>query len=205
MRLTSAIFAMILCVSGTAAAQDWQAAPPPPPQQQQPYAQQPYPQPQPYPPPPQGYPQAQPQPYYGAQPVPPARAPRWRSGDPVPAGYHVEERPNYVLTAIGFSQFGAMWLFSAMIGLSIAGDSDGDSNAWELAIPLAGPMMQFNDTEGDFEALLDMMLVMDLAVQIVGFTLGVVGLSSHREVLVAGEAQVTVGVGPGGAAVRVTF
>lgn len=207
MRLALGIIVAILLVfSPTASAQQWQPAPAPPPGQ--PYPPQPYGQPQPAP-------YGQPQPYYGAQqppppqPVPPERS--WRSGDPVPPGYHVATRPNYVLAIVGFSQFAAMWFFSAIIGLSIAGDSDSDSNAWELAIPLAGPIMQFNDTEGDFESLLDMLLVIDIAVQFVGFTIGLVGIMSQRQYLAPGPGPApTAGtvqpvLGPGFTGIRAFF
>jgi hypothetical protein len=142
----------------------------------------------------------------GPQPAAPPSTMPYEPGQPVPAGYHVETRANLGLTIAGFSQAGAMWMLTALIGLSFADETD-SPEMYQLAIPIMGPFLLFDDADGDFGALLDMLLGLSAGVQVIGTILGVIGLSSSKEILVrdAVVARVEPVIGPGQAGLRVVF
>jgi hypothetical protein len=71
----------------------------------------------------------------------PDRRPRrlpYDPGDPIPAGYHLEERRSIGFLASGLGVFLGFYLPSAAIGLEVANDDDGSWAGW-LAIPILGP------------------------------------------------------------------
>ena len=77
-----------------------------------------------------------------AQPAPPtapvATSPGpWRPGDPVPPGYHVEEKPRSELVTAGYIVAGIPYLFSAIAALS----ADQKNESGWLYVPFAGPWM----------------------------------------------------------------
>jgi len=163
-----AAFAAISLVGSVASAQD--AAPPPPG-----YA----PPPPGYSPPPPGY--APPQPGYGygvpgqqyavpvQQPPPGPKTMDYEDGEPIPAGYHKKTRVRKWMVAGGAATFGALYLFSLIIGAT--GDSVCSSeqssgnlnpcrpNGWrDLYIPVAGPFVAIaglNATGGTAPLLID--------------------------------------------------
>jgi hypothetical protein len=128
-----------------------QYSPPPPPQYAPPQQPQyPYPpQPQyPYPPPQQQYePQPQypypyqPQPAYAPQPQyqyqyqPPPKPRPYRDGDPIPVGYHVEERSRSGLVTGGWVLLLVPYGISALSAIGTRGDN---ATSW-LYAPVIGP------------------------------------------------------------------
>jgi hypothetical protein len=155
-----------------------------------------YPPPQGAPPPPYAYPQ----PTAYSTPAPAPTRP-WRSGDPVPTGYHVEDKPRsgiltagYVLTGIPYG-----------IGLlSATAANFKNSSAW-LAVPWLGPWLTIgqrgyacgNEGRGVSQSLecagevfLVMGLIMDGILQATGATLLIVGYTNTKEVLVPDQQAV---------------
>jgi hypothetical protein len=66
----------------------------------------------------------------------PAADPRhWRDGDPVPAGYHVEDVPRSGLVKAGFIVTGIPYFFSVVAALTARTDNE---SGW-LFVPFAGP------------------------------------------------------------------
>lgn len=171
-----AAFAAISLVESVASAQD--AAPPPPGYAPPPpgYA----PPPPGYAPPPAGYAAPPPAGYgygvpgqpYAVQPQPPAgpKTMDYEDGEPIPAGYHKKTRVRKGMVAGGAATFGALYIFSLLIGA--AGDSVCSSeqssgttvnpcrpNGWrDLYIPVAGPFVAIaglNATGGTAPLLID--------------------------------------------------
>jgi len=185
--LWMAVALTFLVVAGSASAQD---QPPPQQQPQQPVMQlQPQPQQPAQPPPGYGQPTyGQQQPGYGygygqppqQQQVDPREG--WRSGDPVPAGYRIETSPRWGLVGAGIGMLGGGWLISTMIGY-VAVDA-GDEDAYQLMIPVIGPLLMIKDTSGAAEGLVDSFLIFDAAVQIAGTVMLTLGQLLQREHLV---------------------
>lgn len=67
-------------------------------------------------------------------PAPPPRSP-WRVGDPIPAGYHVEEKPRAGLVTAGFLVAGIPYGISAITAWAAYGKNE---SGW-LLVPFAGP------------------------------------------------------------------
>ena len=160
--------------------------------QQQPPPQQPVmvleqPQQPAQPPPGYGQPVYGQQPQYGygppaqQQPVDPTAG--WESGDPVPAGYRVDSSPRYVLVGIGAGMLGGGWIVSALIGSTMINNDD--DNGYKLLIPIAGPLLLMQDTDGPLAGLADGFLLFDAAVQTAGAVMLVLGFVLQRERLVA--------------------
>lgn len=136
---------------------------------------------------------AGPPPHY----APPAHAPpklKYREGDPIPPGYHLEEhaRMGPIITgyAVGGSAYG--------IGL-LAGAADGfDNEKGYLLLPVLGPWLTLSQRQGcadsyigcDFFAPL--MLVMSGLMQGAGATLILVGHAAPRTWLVRDDVTVSV-------------
>jgi hypothetical protein len=176
--------------------------PPSQPQPQPEYRYQPQPQGQPQPQyQPQPAQQAQPAPVY--PPYPPPYSPyaprtrRYRDGDPIPPGYHVEEEPRNGLVVGG----AVMFLVPYAIGgfAALAADLKNDSG-WLLA-PVVGPWLTLgkrtyngcdrssgtaaSDSLGCVgDIFLVMGLVIDGVLQVTGATLFTLGYLVPRETLV---------------------
>jgi hypothetical protein len=164
--------------------------PPSQPQPQQPQYQPQYQQ--------QPAPQAQPAPVYPQYPPPYSpyspRSRRYRDGDPIPPGYHVEEEPRNGLVVGG----AVMFLVPYAIGgfAAFAADLKNDSG-WLLA-PVVGPWLTLGlrtyngcDRPGVSDSLgcvgdifLVMGLVIDGVLQVTGATLFTLGYLVPRETLV---------------------
>jgi hypothetical protein len=106
----------------------------PPSQQAQPYPQQ-YQQPQPYPQYQYQYPYQEPQPYPQYQRTYRPRPPRYHEGDPIPPGYHVEDKPRMGLVITGWVLFLVPYALGAFT--AVATDFENKS-AW-LTAPVIGP------------------------------------------------------------------
>ncbi len=196
--VASVALSISLAASSNARAQD---APPPPPGFAPPPAAQPgYPAPQGYPP--AGY---APPPGYA---VPPGYAPygydnekemkklikRWEPGEPIPAGYHVEEKPKLALAITGGVLFGTFWLFSAAGGVSASHDN-GDDKYLPLVAPVVGPFIAMGTVprRGDSDtALIDFGLALDGLVQAGGAAMLVAGLMGKSPKLVRNDARAHV-------------
>jgi hypothetical protein len=139
-----------------------------------------------------------PQPAYA--PPPPTK---WRSGDPVPLGYHVEQRPRDALVTAGLVVTLVPYIFSA-IG-AYAADSKNESG-W-LYVPFAGPWITIgrrdyscnpdasNPSTGDSlrcvgDVFLVMALITDGILQAAGGTLLLVGYTVTKPELVRDDAAV---------------
>ena len=76
-----------------------------------------------------------PQYQYQPKPPPPARPKHWEDGDPVPEGYHVEDRPRQGLVVGGFVLVLVPYAISALTAIGAKGDNETN---WLFA-PVAGP------------------------------------------------------------------
>jgi hypothetical protein len=153
-----------------------------------------------------------------APPLPqqPARPPSsWHDGDPVPPGYHVEERPRAGLVTAGYLVAGIPYFFSVVTAL--AADSNNETG-W-LYLPLAGPWVTLGrrhyscnldsssqTTSQSLACVADvfavMGLVLDGVVQAAGGTLLLVGYVATKPGLVRNDdalrlAPMHVGTGVG--------
>ena len=157
-------------------------APPPAPVAPAPY---PYPAPAPYPyPPPAAYPVPYQAPYYYPPPAP-RYITDWEPGRPIPPGYRQEMRARKGLVIAGSITFGAIYIYTALIGEvennnSISGQ---DSNGW-LWIPVLGPFLEAADTGSDIPASV---LILDGIGQAGGLAMLIAGLAMPRPILVRND------------------
>jgi hypothetical protein len=186
--------------SGVAMAQ--QAPPPgyPPPQG---YPPQGYPPPgYGYPPPGYGYPPPGAYPAYPPGYYPPAQEPprfdstKWKEGDRVPQGYHVEERVRRGMVIAGAITLGVPYV----IGLSFASAADFENSSGWLAVPALGPwlMMAFREDQCDeneeyysdciSDGVLRVYLTIDGLAQTAGAILLLVGIVDKKPRLVADDS-----------------
>ncbi|HEY8091425.1 MAG TPA: hypothetical protein VIF09_26355 [Polyangiaceae bacterium] len=192
-----------------------QVTQPPPPQYWPPPQ---YPPGPPYPPiqyqPPSPYP---PQGPY----IPQSRSRRYRDGDPVPAGYHLEDQPRNGLVVGGWVLLLVPYGLSAVTALGTKGDNE---STW-LYAPVVGPWItlgrrayngcdptQKGVTEGlgcTADVFAVMGLVLDGALQATGITLLLLGYLNPRTVVVRDEPALRIfpaRIGSGqGVGVRWTF
>ena len=190
----------VLAWSGVASAQQPPAGYPPPG----------YPPPQGYPPPgygypppgygsppPGGYPGYAPGYYPPASQQPPAVDPsKWKEGDRVPPGYHVEERARRGMIIAGAITLGVPYV----IGLSFASAADFENSSGWLAVPALGPWLtmafredQCDEAEERFsdcvsDGILRVYLTIDGLAQTAGAILLLVGIVDKKPRLVADEA-----------------
>ncbi len=156
---------------------------PPPPQQPQPY----------YPPQQQQYYQQPQQPYYNGP-----EEMKYRDGDPIPPGYHVDTRMRKGLVIAGSVITGVPWL----IGLPTALGSETSADRW-LLVPVIGPWGDYasrpkcQDTDtasGAFdcvgEGLIRALLVLDGILQTTGAILFTVGIAAEKTVLVRNDVAI---------------
>ncbi len=167
----------------TASAPPGSAPPPAPPSQAAP--------PGSYPPPPPGYGYAPPPPAYGYPPYGYQRRPMDSmvyQGGPVPAGFHLEERPRKGLIISGALLTGIPWALGASI---VSGSNFPNSSGW-LVVPVLGPWItlaarhdsycSYNSgttciDDGENSAVRTL-LVLDGLMQTAGAVMFIVGVSS---------------------------
>jgi hypothetical protein len=157
-----------LFFAGNASAQD--APQPQPLPQPQPYQYQPAPQVQPQPTP-------APYPYQG-----PKEITNYEEGDPVPPGYHAEERSRKGLVIAGSIVFGTLYFFTA-VAAGIDADQ-GDGEAQSLWIPAVGPFLQAAKTDNGGA---DSLLILDGLGQSAGLFMLIYGLAASRTILVRND------------------
>lgn len=159
------------------------------------------------PPPQYGQPQYAPPGYGYGQPQypPPAYQPtvprkgRWRDGDPIPVGYHVEEVPRYGLATAGW----IVLLIPYVIGLFGAAIAQFENQSGWLAAPVLGPAMylgqrkwtggcKHNSSDGlgcAGDVLVATGIGIDLAMQVAGATMILFGYLTTRPELVRDEPR----------------
>jgi hypothetical protein len=163
----------------------------------------------PPPAPPPGYPP--PPPYYAPYPPPYAYAPPpaqpppilpYREGEPIPAGYHLEEHPRKGLVTAGWILTG----ISYGIGVTAASSASFKNESGWLAVPLAGPWLTLGrrdyhcdknshnydsaDCVGDVFVVMG--LIMDGVLQTGGGTLLLVGYLSTKQELVRDDVVLRI-------------
>jgi hypothetical protein len=145
----------------------------------------PYPPPAPYP-----YPYA-PQPYYAPAPPAPRIIKTWQEGQPVPYGYHPEQRARRGLVIAGAVVFGALYLYSTLLAADSDDNYSTESNNYELLwIPVLGPFMQVGKADSTLEKYV---WVLDGVGQAGGVAMFVTGLLYQRTILVRDDmASMTV-------------
>lgn len=157
-------------------------------------------------------------PYAGAHPLPLARpaagvtgAPvlDYTEGQPVPVGYHVEQRARRGLVLAGSLTAGIPFLVSFLTGLSIGlsgSRSDGEATVAMMA-PIVGPFITIETSGAEGAGVL--WLLLDGAAQVAGTGMLIGGLVAKEDKLVRDyqDASLTpdVRVGPGGATATWTF
>jgi hypothetical protein len=125
----------------------------------------------------------------GIYPDDPRLARRWKSGDPPPPGFHVEQRPIQGLVIGGSITLGVAWVVGSAIGFSQAGNG----GAYAV-IPVVGPFVAAGVYQpppcqsflcfgpGFYKAF----LITFGLIQSTGAVLLVSGLAAHHDTLVPG-------------------
>jgi hypothetical protein len=114
----------------------------------------------------------------------------WHDGDPIPWGYHREERARKGEVIAGSIVFGVTYLYSGFVAAIGEDLSPGHSRVSALYIPVLGPFIELHESDS---ATLNYLLVLDGVAQGVGAALFLHGLSSPHAVLVRNDlAMVTV-------------
>lgn len=112
----------------------------------------------------------------------------WRDGDPIPWGYHREERVRKGAVISGSILFGVTYgysLFFAAIGEDIDSNNNG---AAPLAIPVLGPFITMKNSDS---TTLNYMLALDGLAQAAGAALIIHGIVSPKAVLVRNDLGVS--------------
>jgi hypothetical protein len=187
MRLTSFLLPLLAALvwTGTAGAQEAAPAPPlviggppppPPPPPPVVYAQPPASAPQ-YG---AGYPQSAP--YLDRQELR-----HWHDGDPIPPGYHSEEKARDGLVVAGGLVFGIPWGITVLVAASSRNSPD-----QVLYAPILGPCLRIRDNNpasNDADIVGDVFLAMDCLVQAAGAAMIIIGATTTKTVLVRNVAS----------------
>jgi hypothetical protein len=115
----------------------------------------------------------------------------WEPGQPIPYGYHAENRTRKGPIIAGSVLFGVTYGYSAFIA-SIGQDlssSGGSNKVASLYIPVVGPFAELFQSNS---ATADYLLVLDGAAQAVGVALFVYGMTTPRPLLVRNDLAFTV-------------
>jgi hypothetical protein len=109
----------------------------------------------------------------------------WQDGNPIPWGYHREERARKGEIISGAILFGVPWLYSAFFASLGADLSNGGSNDLAaLYVPVLGPFIEMTQTSSSSAHFI---LALDGVAQGVGAALFFHGLSSPRPLLVRND------------------
>ena len=116
----------------------------------------------------------------------------WHDGDPIPWGYHREERVRKGEVISGSIVFGVPYLYSAFfaaVGADAYGSS-GESNklGW-LYLPVLGPFLELTEFHS---STLDYLWIIDGVAQALGAALVIHGMTSPRPVLVRNDLALSV-------------
>jgi hypothetical protein len=107
---------------------------------------------------------------------------RYRDGDLVPSGYHVESHVRTGLVIGGSITFGVPYL------LTVASASGATASDAKLCyVPVAGPILYSNTLHGDFAFIGQFFLWMDALAQAAGATMLIVGVAAPKDVLVRND------------------
>lgn len=120
----------------------------------------------------------------------------WEPGQPVPYGYHEEERVRKGLVISGAVVGGVLYIISTMIaslGADIASSNGGDNKTAWLYLPVLGPFLEMSETGGSSSA--NEFLVLDGLAQAAGVTMLIAGIMYPKHLLVRNDLA-TVGVLP---------
>jgi hypothetical protein len=123
-------------------------------------------------------------------PVPAPRTLPYDEGQPVPPGYHVEERSRRGLVIAGTVTFGSAYLIS-ILGASSAVSSDENSadDFAPLFIPVAGPFITLG-TADDADGAAPI-FILDGIAQVGGLALLIAGLAAQESILVRNPGVAT--------------
>lgn len=114
----------------------------------------------------------------------------YQEGQPIPYGYHREDRVRKGAIITGASVFGGFYLYSALIASIGADVSSGSNRAASLFVPVFGPFLELAESDS---TTLSYLLVLDGLAQATGAALVVWGITSPRAVLVRDDlASVTL-------------
>jgi hypothetical protein len=116
----------------------------------------------------------------------------WQDGDPIPWGYHREERVRKGEIIPGALVFGIPYIYSSLIG-SIGSDISGHNDLAWLYVPVLGPFIELKDSSSN---TLDELLIIDGVAQAVGAYLLIHGLTVPKAVLVRNDLAMNVMVTP---------
>lgn len=112
----------------------------------------------------------------------------WRDGDPIPWGYHREERTRKGAVISGSILFGVTYGYSAFIA-AIGEDIDSTNNgAAPLVIPVLGPFITMKNSDS---ASVNYILALDGLAQAAGAALILHGILSPKAVLVRNDLGVS--------------
>lgn len=121
----------------------------------------------------------------------PARSLPYVSGQPIPPGYHLVQRPRTGLIITGAVTYGVTYGFTAGVGFlvglidSAVRDDKADEKYLSLMIPVAGPIL-FGVLDHDVHPI----LVVDSLVQAGGLALLIYGASTKSRTLVRDSAAI---------------
>jgi hypothetical protein len=113
----------------------------------------------------------------------------WQEGQPIPYGYHREERMRKGPIIVGSILFGVPYLYSSLIA-SVGADATTDNRFAALFVPVLGPFIELHEFSS---VTIDYVLILDGLAQATGAALFIWGITSPRPVLVRNDlAMVTV-------------
>jgi hypothetical protein len=129
-------------------------------------------------------------PQYGGYPQsPPVLGRRelrhWREGDPIPPGYHPEEKPRDGLAIAGGIVFAIPYFISLLVAASSHNSTDE-----VLYAPVIGPFLRIGDNSAGTnvaDIVADVFLAMDGAAQAGGVTMLILGTTTTKTVLVRND------------------
>jgi hypothetical protein len=119
----------------------------------------------------------------------------WNEGDPIPPGYHPQDRMRTGLLVGGLVLFGTLYLFSALGGAIAIDACKGSSNCHGgfLLVPVVGPFIEIANANGSAVAIV--FGIIDGVGQAAGVAMAVAGFTWPKTVLIRndlGKEQVTL-------------
>jgi hypothetical protein len=112
----------------------------------------------------------------------------WKEGEPVPDGYHVEQRTRRGLVIGGALSFGIPYFFSAFAAAVSADANQGSTNPlWPMWIPGLGPFIQMTQSQTTSSSTATFLLGIDGVAQTAGLIMLFAGITSPRNVLVRND------------------
>jgi hypothetical protein len=109
----------------------------------------------------------------------------WRDGDPIPPGYHPEQKTRDGLAIAGGILFAVPYFFSAVVAVSSHNQAD-----QSLYAPVIGPFLRIGNNDANSnvaDIVADVFLAMDGLAQTAGVTMLVIGTTTTKTVLVRND------------------